>query len=67
MSRFGPDETLEAHITQDAAARFKLGDLIDYEGRQYKVIRYVEMMDRTVKVMLEPTGHKANFVPPLSH
>jgi hypothetical protein len=64
MSRFGPNETLDAHITAQAAAAFKEGDLIDFEGRQYKVAVYLPQPDGTVKVTLAPTGADANFVPP---
>ncbi len=67
MPQYGPDETLDLHVRAEAAGRFQLDDVIDFEGLQYKVILYQPQSDGTVKVRITPTGHKGNYAPPLTH
>lgn len=64
MSDTPPTANLDIHAKAGPAQQFKLGDFIDFEAWQYKVIGYDPQPDGTVKVMLEPTGRKANHVAP---
>lgn len=59
-----PTANLDIHAKAGPASRFKLGDFIDFEAWQYKVIGYEPQSDGSAKVKLEPTGHKANHVAP---
>ena len=64
MSQTAPTEILDIHARAGPAKLFKLGDFIDYERWQYKVIGYDVQPDETVKVRLEPTGHHGKFQVP---
>ena len=58
-----PTETLDIHAKAGPASQFGLGDFIDFERWQYKVIAYDRQPDGSVKIRLEPTGFPANHRP----
>lgn len=61
MSGIDPTAILDIHARAGPASQFKLGDFIDFEDLQYRVIAYEPQPDGSAKVRLEPTGRPATM------